>query len=232
MKEDLEAFHKALDDDKGLKSKRQLVTYLSLVILAINLSGATIKEANTFLFKIEFIKPEGLNVFLSFALLFCVIRYFNYSYKYSVLLSKFWKSRFMSDHRVLFFDGYNDSYDGILAPVVNRNFSSHYERLQNGEIEDLKNRYVTSLIPFNKVLRTSWTCNQRAEEEQESLSIRKEINIWKLFELITREYPYRLNALFCHRESLDLRAPFLLAALAYISIFEKDRLPTFIAFFV
>ena len=54
----------AIDNDAGLQSKRKLLTVASLILLALSFSGATIDEANTFIFKIKFANQNGLGILL------------------------------------------------------------------------------------------------------------------------------------------------------------------------
>jgi hypothetical protein len=231
QQKDLDAFHKVLDDDKGLKSKRQLVTYVSLVILAINLSGATIQEANTFLFKIHFLRPEGLHTLLAISLLFCTIRYFNYSYKYDVQLTEFWKKRFLNDYRILPFNEHGDEYQGMLSPAVNKDFRSLYAMHRNGEVEELNKQYICGLLPYKKAVLFSYI-GRHGEESLIKCKVGiKEIGVLEYLKITYIEWSYRLGSYFTHRESLDLRAPYILAALAFASIPNNERLHYILAFF-
>lgn len=230
--EGLEAFRSEIHNDKGLKAKRQLVTYISLIILAINLSGATIKEANTFLFKIEFLTPVGLKVLLAVALVFCLIRYLNYSYKYALQLSQFWKERFLSDKRILDFDHYGETYFGLLSPIANKNFSSRFGMLRNGEVEKFERMYVSSFIPFKKRYIESWINNSHGgEKELEEFNVRKEIGFLNLLKVMKIEWTYRIEAYFRYPETLDLKAPLIIAGLAYSSIFFKDKISYLVSLF-
>lgn len=228
--ERLDAFHKDLNNDKGLKSKRQLVTYVSLVILAINLSGATIKEANTFLFKIEFIQPEGLNILLALTLFGCIVRYLNYSYKHTIKLSGFWKERFLSDPRVLGFHSDSDNYYGILSPLAQKIYDDNYDEYQSGTISNSYKEYISHWLPFSKTYSQYWYNKQYGDELGESFNIRKNIGLIKLFKLLKIEYIYRIEAYFRYPETLDLKAPLIIASFAYISILMKGKIPAFITF--
>jgi hypothetical protein len=223
--ERLEAFHKKLDDDKGLKSKRQLVTYLSLVILAINLSGAKIKEANTFLFKIDFIRPEGLNLLLSLVLVFCVIRYINYSCKYSYILASFWKRRFLSDKRILFYDDTRPDYHGLLEKTL-------IKIIEEGEKVPIENQYYEMKFFFRRYYIYFGTDSETGIKlDPIKIPIKSTLKRIDYLKLLIIEYSYRIEALIYHRESLDLRSPTLLALLACLSISFKDSLPDLLVFF-
>lgn len=225
--ERLEAFRKELNSDKGLQSKRKILTYISLIILSIELSGATIKEANTFIFKIDFVRPEGLNMLLALLLLFCLIRYFNYSCQYSERLSSFWKSSFLSDDRILFFDDHAETYYGLLSPIANENFSSFYGMLRNGEVNDFKKHYISHFIPFKKKYIKSWVDNH-GESHKEAFSIRKNIGFLNLLKVIRIEWSYRTEAFFKSPDSLDLSAPYILSALAFTFMINSSRFTSFL----
>lgn len=229
--EQLEAFHKKLDADIGLKSKRQQVTYVSLVILAINLSGATIQEANTFLFKIHFLRPEGLHALLAISLLFCIIRYLNYSYKYSKQLSELWKGRFLKDERILQFDIHGNEYQGLLSPSVNQEFNSLYQMIRNGEAESLKTQYRCGLLPYKKAVILSFT-NEYGDEKKIKIKIGiKEIGTIDWLRVALIEWSYRITSYFTYRETLDLRAPYIIMALAFTSFYETERFHGILMFF-
>jgi len=61
VSEALTKFRESIDCDAGLQSKRKLLVMACSIFLAINLTGATIEEANTFLFKVKFENHSGLN---------------------------------------------------------------------------------------------------------------------------------------------------------------------------
>lgn len=226
--ERLEAFHKEIDEDEGLKSKRQAVIYLSLIIIAINLSSATIEKANTFLFEIHFARADGFSVLLAFSLLFCLIRYFNYSYKHTVKLSEFWKKRFIQDPKILFFHDDSEVFSGILAPIAQGIFDDKHHDLRSKVVSDFNNDYTTNWLPLKRIYSASWYDTRYDDELGESFNVRKEIGFINLFKLLKIEYTYRIEAYFRYPETLDLKAPFIIASLAYISILAKSKIPTFI----
>lgn len=80
--EKLIEYRNKLDTDEDLQGKRKLLVELSILMLAINFTGAVFKEANTFIFKIEFTNQSGLSYFFLLAILFLLIRYFAYAHHY------------------------------------------------------------------------------------------------------------------------------------------------------
>lgn len=228
-KEDkLVAFHKAIDEDKGFKSQRNIITYISLVILAINFSGATIKEANTFLFNIVFSHAQGLMVLLSAALAFSLIRYLNYSHKYAMVLSSFWKERFLNDYRIQHFD--NETYEvgGLFGGIISSARDHHFQDQEKwGETTSASESYITHINPFKRVYKSEWSIIKKNESSSTYFPVFKYLGFWNFLKVWQIETSYRLNALVYHRESLDIFAPMFLAAFAYLSVILHDKLSSF-----
>ncbi|MGE8351167.1 MAG: hypothetical protein ACN6P5_11510, partial [Pseudomonas protegens] len=99
----VDEFRSAMDEDAGFKSKRRALTFVSLLLLALVVSGAEIKEANTFIFKIEFTNHVGLRYLLVLAVLSCLFRYYAYSEKYNAQLFKFWSDRLLNDVKIFYY---------------------------------------------------------------------------------------------------------------------------------
>ena len=78
----LNEFRNLIDEDQGLKSKRNILVVVSIVMIVLNCSGAVIQEANTFIFKISFTNHVGLSQFMAVAIVFLsllIIIYIVYS---------------------------------------------------------------------------------------------------------------------------------------------------------
>lgn len=99
--ESLLDFRERLDSNTGLVSKRRILVTLSLLLLAIQFTGAVFKEANTFIFKIEFINQSGLSVFLLLAVVILMVRYYSYAHEYHQELFKLMAERMMSNIKYL-----------------------------------------------------------------------------------------------------------------------------------
>lgn len=53
-----------MKEDSELSSKRSLLIVASMLLMAMSVSGATLLEANTFIFKIGFENSKGLGYLL------------------------------------------------------------------------------------------------------------------------------------------------------------------------
>ena len=70
----IDEYRAHLDSDVGLAAKRKILIVVSLLLLALNVSGASIKEANTFVFRVEFSNHVGLTYLLGVAVAFLMLQ--------------------------------------------------------------------------------------------------------------------------------------------------------------
>ena len=61
---------KEIDSDGGLNGKKRILTVTSLILLAIQFTGATIVEANTFILRLSFTHQNGLALLLFLSIIF------------------------------------------------------------------------------------------------------------------------------------------------------------------
>jgi hypothetical protein len=216
--EQLKAFHKALDDDKGLKSKRQIVMYIALITLALTLSAATVKEANTFLFKLDFLKPEGLMALLFMANIFCFIRYQNYSVPHEETLNEIWQKRLLSDSRIKAQSLQGEQYEGILGKIYKLLFD-------NPTFEPIDIKYKSKFL----ILRyLEVRCEHKEKDYQFTLSYNLLRKVkFNYPRLLWTEFGLRGHFMIKNRETLDLLAPKLISIAAFLSILMRDKLHIF-----
>jgi hypothetical protein len=203
----VDEFRSAMDCDEGFKSKRRALIFTSLLLLALILSGAEIKEANTFIFKIEFTNHSGLKYLLVGAVLSCMFRYYAYSEKYHAQLSKFWSGRLLKDSDVFYYDRESDSIGGLLGrridvyggdepgiehPVYKKTgFLKRSVGYPSNGMDDYYGEYsYTEHIKLNEY-GGNWS----------KVEFRK---------LLRAEMRYRIEAWIKYRETLDLASPYLL----------------------
>ncbi|HDS1815970.1 TPA: hypothetical protein QEM96_000590 [Pseudomonas putida] len=200
-------FSEAMDNDKAFQSKRKALIFCSLLLLVLVISGAQIKEANTFIFKIEFTSHERLSYMLAAAVAVCMLRYYSYSEKYHNQLFKFWSARLLRDHEVYFLDYETGESMGLLGKRINVDPS----------VYDLENpRYRRAGFLKRSIgLRTT---EDHGVYEGATVTQFFSLNVFNdywskkdLYALLRREFKYRFLAWFKHRETLDLVSPHLVA---------------------
>lgn len=204
----VDEFRSAMDEDAGFKSKRRALMFVSLLLLALIVSGAEIKEANTFIFKIEFTNHFGLRYLLVLAVLSCMFRYYAYSEKYHAQLFRFWSARLLDDGKIFHYDRKAESAAGLLGKKINlyggdepgiefpiykkTGFLSRSIGYLSSGVDELHGEYTyTDYIELN-VYDEGWT----------KKDFRK---------LLRAELRCRIEAWIKYRETLDLISPYLLA---------------------
>lgn len=209
----VDEFRESMDSDKAFQSKRKALVFISLLLLALVVSGAQIKEANTFIFKIEFSNHEGLRYLLVASVMVCMLRYYSYSERYRDQLFKIWCGRLLADRNVYYVDEESGEVSGLLGKRV-RGCSSEYNvespkyyksgflkrsvGLPASEMHDYYGQvYFTKYISLNEY-SGNWT----------SQDFRR---------LLLEEFKYRVEAWVKYRETLDLASPYMLATASLVS---------------
>ncbi|WP_454722572.1 hypothetical protein [Delftia acidovorans] len=216
LHEDLKQYHSAIAADEGLASIRKTLTIVCIVFLAINLTGAKIEEANTFLFKVNLTNASGLGYLILLSIIFLTVRYFAYAQKYISQLESFWKIRLMRDGYILSRDPEDEDTYGLL--------SKKFTFPRRGEPDVGHPVYETS--GFFKRSISYWVSSDY-EDYDTIVDLNKFDESWKrqdLFILILKEFYYQAEATLKYRESLDLYTPFMLSLLSILSFFQKEQI--------
>lgn len=203
----VDEFRSAMDEDAGFKSKRRALIFVSLLLLALVLSGAEIKEANTFIFKIEFTNHVGLRYFLVLAVLSCMLRYYAYSEKYHAQLFNFWSRRLLDDSSIFNYDRQDEAVGGLLGRKID---------IYGGDEPGIQSPIYKKTGFFKRKIGYQ---TERVDEVHgeyfciEYIDLNSYTESWSNAEfrkLIRTEMKYRLEALIKYRETLDLISPYLL----------------------
>lgn len=202
-------YRRAMDEDKSFQSKRKALVLVSLLLLALVVSGAQIKEANTFIFKIEFANHDGLRYLLVASVVACVFRYYAYSEKYNNQLFAIWSGRLLGDYTVYHIDPEGPFTSGLVGRKADIYVGDNYDTdnpvyrktgflkrsigFRTSEIHEYYGQvYFDKYFDLNEY--TGQWCRQ------------------DFIKLLRIEFKYRAQALLKHRETLDLWSPYLLAA--------------------
>lgn len=218
---------KEIDNDNGLRTKRKLLTVTSLILLAIQFSGAKVEEANTFILKLSFDHQNGIGVLLVLTIIFLLIRYYNYAIPYHDKLFVSWSSRMLKEP---FFSDYNyheHEYYGLTADLTPKELNLYEE----GQPEQFSWEYKYNCRFFlARYFEYSW--------EDTNDFYTKKIN---LFDSVTKlqylkimgyELKYQTASFFTHREYLDIYTPYILGIFSILSYFFIEYFQSVIKFFL
>lgn len=214
-------FRDAMDNDKAFQSKRKALVFVSLLLLALVVSGAQIKEANTFIFKIEFANHAGLRYLLVGSVIACMLRYYSYSERYHNHLFALWSGRLLGDYTIYSVDRQAGCITGLLGKKVDVYCGDNYD------VDNPVYRKV-GFLKRNVGLPTSGMDEQHGEVFYNQYFSLNEYTAywsrWDYIRLLMVEMKFRAQAWIKYRETLDLASPYLLGAcslLAYmISLFK------------
>jgi len=213
-----EDFRKAIDADDGLKNKRRNLFLLSLLLLAIVVSGADIKEASSLIFKIEFKNHENLQWLLIVGIFYSILRYYAYSETYRNELFIQWSKKLIADPTVYYYDQQEEEVKGFLGKAVD---------VWGGDEPGLAEPVYRRLGLLKRVI--SYPATQE-DPEHGIMHFNRHINLNNYSSSWTRkdflfllwvEMRYRSRAWVAQRETLDLVAPYLIAFVALSAFFYK-----------
>lgn len=215
LSEELEKYNSSLSKDEGLATIRKTLTIVCIVFLAINLTGATIEEANTFLFKVKLTNHAGLSIFFLISIVYLTARYYAYAREYSSLVASFWKIRLMNDENILLNDQENDDTYGLLSKIFK------FPGLGDPAVGHPE--YKVHGIFKRKI--SFWVSDEHMSYDAER-ELNKYDNKWTrkdISKLFIYELFYQLDSLLCRKESLDLYSPYLLSTASIISFIFKNE---------
>ncbi|HHE0557826.1 TPA: hypothetical protein ACN361_004567 [Vibrio parahaemolyticus] len=218
MKTLLEEYRSQIESDDGLKSKRRNLIMLSAILIALNFSGAVIKEANTFLFKIEFTDQHGINELFFFSLCYLLLRYYTYAQEYHQKLTQLWCNDMFSDRKVFFFHPESEAIEGL---------TSHCLQMWSGDEPGLRDtRYHISGVFKRSLIYSKEYTDDKGEREyyDHAVSCNKfneEWTVLRYLALLGYEAKYQLRGYVKTREQLDLLGPYALGIFALALVVSK-----------
>lgn len=217
MEKTLQEYRDQISSDCGLKEKRRNLVILSSILIALNYTGAMIKEANTFLFKIEFTDKNGINEIFIISLCYLLLRYYAYAQEYHNKLMKLWSRDMLSDRKVFYCDPVSDNTSGLISDCLP--WAGDEPGVQSPD-------YLISGVFQRSLSYPKKHIDDDGEEiyYDEIISCTHYTNTWKLpsyLKLLAYEMKYQLKAYFKSREQLDLLGPYFLGCFALILTVSK-----------
>ncbi len=211
IKDRLIIFRDKLNNDTGFKSCRRHLIIVSIILLSLVFTEATIKEANTFLFKIEFLNQNGIPNMLLASLGYLLVRYYSFANPYHQELTSFWTERLLNDKK-LFHKKRNGDFGGVIGSVL-------------VNIDDIQDTITYKLTGFFQ-RELSYISREKTEEGVDSFEGSQQLLYWKdtskimwSLNLLKYDLKFSLDALFRYRENLEILSPYYLSFFVIITIF-------------
>ncbi|MFA0264625.1 hypothetical protein [Vibrio cyclitrophicus] len=211
------SFSERFDNDEKLSSKAKPLTIASAILVALEVTGATMKEANTFLFKIEFTNQAGIGYLLLCSILYLSIRYFNYAQPYHQQLFLLWSERMLGDRKVFGYDPTEEVVTGLLGCSI-QVWGGDEPGIQASRYHN--DGFLKRSISYPAAFRGNNGEDDIEEPYEEYIDLLSFDDTWtrrKYLKLLSIEFKYRIDSFIHHREHLDLLGPYLFALLASLS---------------
>lgn len=222
----------SIDNDAGLQTKRKLLTVASLILLVLSFSGATIEEANTFIFKIKFVNQNGLGILLVLAIVFLMIRYYNYAKPYHDQLYRLWASRLLQ-HRFFSIQGNFDPEDrgvpNIVGGLVIDSLSDKICSRNNEQGYNWTASYKRKWL-FRRYIYFECYSQEDYYISYDSINIFIKFGLSKYLNAICLELIQLGLDFFIHRENLDILTPYMIGILAIVSYYFNAELLNILLF--
>lgn len=214
-----------IDSDEGLISKRRLLTIVSIILLAVEFSGARIIEANTFIVKLGFDNQSGLSVLLLVSIIFLMIRYYNYAERYHQELYDLWTTQLLNDPTIHQVCPHSDNSSGWL-------YEAKPDRIKLPNFFDDSVSYKFSYIckfPLRRIF--GYHTSDEHDTHDEYVSIFNKLGLKIYLSVLWLEAKLRISSYFKNRENLDIQAPYFLAVCAILSFFFNHQLQLVLQWF-
>lgn len=217
----------AIDSDEGLKAKRKQLIVASCILLALSFSGATIDEANTFIFKIKLANQNGLGILLVLTIAFLMVRYYNYAGVYHKKLYVLWSERLMKHSSIFSVCPHSDQYSGYIASHMPLT-ADDVQYLSNDNKRFTYDWFYQCRFPFRRFVVFQWL--GRHDVNEESLNIRKKLGFRVYSKFLWLEAQEQVSSFFTYRENLDILTPYILGCLAIASYYFNSELMELLLF--
>ncbi|NEX81743.1 hypothetical protein [Aeromonas rivipollensis] len=214
--------------DSEFQSKRKQLIIVSVLLMAMSLSDASLKEANTFIFKIDFSNSAAFGWLVFVGVIVLMIRYYSFAFKYHSYLYDVWANAMMKDRRVFGYhtkgDDPSENYPHGLFSQIKRDACSNSIGYYEFDREEVKPIYKAKGI-LKRSFSYSITYPHGTEETEVNLNEFCECWTRKdLYNLLKIEFEYQKNAALRNPEYLDISLPYLIASLSLISFIFKHQI--------
>ncbi|EKF9628269.1 hypothetical protein O1C60_003518 [Vibrio cholerae] len=216
-----------IDKDEGLKSKRKLLIIASCILLALSFSGATIDEANTFIFKIKFTNQNGLGILLVLSIVFLMIRYYNYAVVYHTKLYELWSERLLKHPDILGVCPHSDEFYGLISSHMP--LKADDVRQLSYENDNFKYDWsYKCTFPFRRFVIFQWL--GRHDINEESLNIGRSLGFRVYAKFLWLEAQEQVSSFFTYRENLDILTPYALGFFSIASYYFNTEMMLMLQF--
>lgn len=216
-----------MKNDSDFQYKRKQLIAISVLLMAMSLSDAQLKEANTFIFKIDFSNSAAFGWLVFVGVIVLIIRYYSLAFKYHSYLYDVWANALMQDRRVFVYyrNENTDDYEphGLLSKLKGYSCSNSING-HDFERDRIVPQYITTGILKRGL---SYNLDNDYEIIPENVNLNEFNECWTrrdLYNLLKLEFEHQKNAVLRQPEYLDISLPYLIASLSLISFIFKHQI--------
>lgn len=223
-----ESLTEQMKNDSDFQSKRKQLIVTSVLLMAMSLSDAQLKEANSFIFKIDFSNSAAFGWMVFFAVIVLIVRYYSLAFRYHYYLFEIWAEDMIKDYRVFGYhveeDDPGEYYPHGLLSKIKRDACSRSVGYYDFKRDEIKPRYKAHGI-FKRSIYYSIDYPHATEETV--INLNKFDSDWTrkdFYTLLKIEIQYQSHALFRQSEYLDILLPYVIATLSLLSFMFKHQI--------
>lgn len=216
-----------INEDTELSSKRKLLLIISVLLIAMSVSGAELVEVNTLIFKVNFSNTLGFSLMFFIGVLILTLRYYSVAYPYHAQVYNLWTNEMMRDSRVFGYniDGNEFFPHGLLS---DKKEFSYPLVIEETDRESMIPEYVVTGV-FKRTMRLY--------DYYDEGSIAKDIKLyrfdkeWKFghyLRLLKFEFTFQCSALFRRTESLEIMLPYIISISSLLSFIFKSEIQAYL----
>ncbi|WP_421910452.1 hypothetical protein [Marinobacter sp.] len=216
-----------IDNDSGLKKKGWQLTIISLLFTTIMLTGATVEDANTFIFKVVITNQSGLPAILMLSIIFLTVRYYSYARPYHQEIQKLWTDRLLRHPFYFSCNPHTDDLSGVVYKLQPNGFGLGDPGFgyQNNDSHDWS--YSHSLF-LSRHLKYKWNRDELPVDHEERVSLFKNLSFREYLLVLKLEAKYQFESFFIDRECLDILTPYLITIFGLGSFFFRTDIQNLI----
>lgn len=216
-----------INEDTELSSKRKLLLIISILSIAMSVSGAKLVEVNTFIFKVSFSNTFGFSLMFFVGVLILTVRYYSVAYPYHVKIYELWANEMMRDSRILSYnvDGNEFFPYGLLSDK--KEFSNPLM------IEDTDHSQMIPEYVVTGFFKRSVRLYKYHDEYCTPLYIKlfrfdSEWTIGHYFRLLKFELSFQSAAFFRRPESLEIMLPYIISIASILSFIFRENIQAYL----
>lgn len=210
-----------IDSDEQLQKLGKRLSILSLLFLGVILTGATIEESNTFVFKVKVTTQEGIPALFLLSTLYLTFRYYTYARPYQKKIDLAWNQRLRNTLFHFYEDPGNGEKCGLAVDLqpdgIDFN-SPDYREWVNVHIH-----YQYSGFFMRELKYTNYNSEHGIEFEPSFVRLWEKVSLKKYLWFLKMEAKFQLGSFIEDKERLDLWGPYLISGLAVLSFFYRPE---------